>query len=119
VLYHASPKNRELQACTNSLEMQNLKIGRILSTRWVASSFHSVSAVWQDCEALVRHYTNAKDDCSKDKKDRSMYEEGLLKKVTTVKFVLNLGLMCDALQQPIFAEPGIAKIQHKSVQCQQ
>jgi hypothetical protein len=73
VMYRASPKNsRELQACTNSLEMQLLKTGRILSTRWVASSFRSVSAVRQDYEALVRHFTNAKDDCSRDKKDRSI-----------------------------------------------
>jgi hypothetical protein len=79
VLYHASPKNRrELQACANSLEMQLLKIGRILSTHWVSSSFCSVSAIWQDYEALIHHFTNAKDDCSRDKKDRSMYE-GLLK----------------------------------------
>jgi hypothetical protein len=99
VLYHASPKNSgELQACSNSLEMQLLKIGRILSTCWVASSFCSVSAVWQDYEALVCYFTNAKDDCSRDKKDRSMYE-GLLKKITTVEFVLDLGLMCDALQE--------------------
>jgi hypothetical protein len=79
--------SRELQACAKRLEMQLLKIGRILITRWVASSFRSVSAVWQDYEALVRHFTNAKDDCSRDKKDRSMYE-GLLKKITTVEFVL-------------------------------
>jgi hypothetical protein len=46
VLYHASSKNgRELKACANSLEMQLLKIGRTLNTRWVASSFNSVSAV--------------------------------------------------------------------------
>jgi hypothetical protein len=99
VPYHASPKNsRELQACANSLETQLLKIGRILSTHWVASSFHSVSAVWHDYEALMCHFTNAKDDCSRDNKNRSMYE-GLLKKITTVEFVLDLGLMCDALQE--------------------
>jgi hypothetical protein len=44
------------------------------------------------------HFTNAKDDCSRDKKDRSTYE-GLLKKITTVEFVLDVGLMCDALQE--------------------
>jgi hypothetical protein len=99
VLYHASPKiSRELQAFANSLEMRLLNIGRILSTRWIPFSFHSVSAVWQDYEALVRHFTNAKDDCSRDKKDRSMYE-GLLKKIATVEFVLDLGLMCEALQE--------------------
>jgi hypothetical protein len=93
VLYHASPENS-----ANSLEMQLLKIGRILSACWVAFSFHSVSAVWQDYEALVRHFTNSRDDCSRDKKDRSMYEV-LLKKITTVEFVLDLGLMCDTLQE--------------------
>jgi hypothetical protein len=99
VLYHASPKNsREIQASANSLKMKLLKSGGIVSTRWVASSFHSVSAVWQEYEALVRHCTNAKDDCSRDKTDRNTYE-GLLKKITTVEFVLDLGLMCDALQE--------------------
>jgi hypothetical protein len=58
----------------------------------------SLCTVWQDYEALVRHFTNAKGECSRDKKDRSMYE-GLLKKITTVEFVLDLGLMCDALQE--------------------
>jgi hypothetical protein len=46
----------------------------------------------------VRHFTIAKDDSSRDKKDRSMYE-GLLKKITIAEFVLYLGLMCDALQE--------------------
>jgi hypothetical protein len=46
----------------------------------------------------VRHFINAKYDCSSDKKDGSMYE-GLLKKITTVEFVLDLGLMCDTLQE--------------------
>jgi hypothetical protein len=78
--------------------MQLLKTGRILSTRWVASSFRLVSAVWQDYEALVSHFTNVKNNCSREKKDRSTYE-GLVKKITTVEFVLDLGLMCDALQE--------------------
>ncbi|XP_030046369.1 E3 SUMO-protein ligase KIAA1586-like [Microcaecilia unicolor] len=99
VLYHASPKNgRELQLCANTLDIQLLKIGRILSTRWVASSFRSVSAVWQDYEALVLHFEEAKKDCTRDSKDRSMYD-GLQRKITSVEFVLDLGLMCDALQE--------------------
>jgi hypothetical protein len=53
VIYHASPKNiRELHECAKLLEIQLLKIGRILSTRWVASSFHSVSAVWENFESF-------------------------------------------------------------------
>jgi hypothetical protein len=46
VVYHASLKNsRELRECAKLLEIQLLKIGRILSTQWVAPSFCSVSAV--------------------------------------------------------------------------
>lgn len=99
VTYHASPKNaRELQECAATLELQLLKIGRILSTRWVASSFRTVSAVWQDFEALVHHFQEAKEDSRRSKTDRCLYE-GLLRKITSCEFVLDLGLMCDALQE--------------------
>lgn len=99
VLYHASPKNsRELQACASSLEAQLLKIGRVLSTRWVASSFRSVLAVWQSYRVLVRHFEEAKQDTTRDKTERCMYE-GLLRKITSTNFLLDLGLMCDALQE--------------------
>jgi hypothetical protein len=70
------------------LDIQFLKTGRILSTRWVASSFRYVSAVWQDCESLVLHFEEAKSDQIGDKKDSYTYE-GLLKKITLVKFVLD------------------------------
>jgi hypothetical protein len=46
----------------------------------------------------VGHFTNSKNNCSRDKKDKSIYE-GLLKKITTVEFVLDSGLMCGALQE--------------------
>ena len=98
-LYHASPKNsRELQICANLLEVQLLKVGRILSTRWVASSFRSVSAVWENYEALVEHFDQAKQDTSRDQKERCMYQ-GLQRKITSTEFVLDLALMCDALQE--------------------
>ena len=45
-LYHASPKNsRELHSCAEILEVELLKIGRVLSKQWVSSSFRSVFAV--------------------------------------------------------------------------
>jgi hypothetical protein len=81
VLYHASPKNaRELEVCATTLDVQLLKIGRILSTHWVASSFRSVSAVWQDYEALVLHSEEVKSDQTRDNGDRCTYE-GLFKKI--------------------------------------
>ena len=44
-LYHASAKNRrELTECCQELALQCLNIGR---TRWVASSYRTIKAVWQ------------------------------------------------------------------------
>ncbi|KAF3857412.1 hypothetical protein F7725_009271, partial [Dissostichus mawsoni] len=52
-LYSQSNKNsRELLEAAQEVGSQVLKIGRVLSTRWVASSFRSVKAVWTSYEAL-------------------------------------------------------------------
>jgi hypothetical protein len=45
-----------------------LKIGGVLGTRWVASSFWSVMAVWQDYKALVLHFEESNNDKNSDKK---------------------------------------------------
>ena len=98
-LYHASPKNsRELKTCAHLLEEEIFKIGRILSTRWVASSFRSVSATWNSFVALVEHFKIASSDATRDEKERSTFS-GLLKKITSTAFVLDLALLCDALQE--------------------
>jgi hypothetical protein len=69
VVYHASPKNaRELQSCATMLDMQILKIGRVLGIRRVASSVQIVMAVWQDYKALMLHSKEAKNDKNRDKK---------------------------------------------------
>jgi hypothetical protein len=92
VVYHSSPKDaRELQSCTTMLDVQILKIGRVLGTRWVASSFRSVMAVWQDYKALALHFEEAKNDKNMDKK-RCTYEV-LLRKIISVEFILDLRLM--------------------------
>ena len=71
VLYQTSAKHtRELQVSANLLETQLLKIGGILSTRWVTSSLRSVSAVWESFEALVDHFQTASQDVkTRDGKD--------------------------------------------------
>ena len=44
--YSMSPKNvRQLAKCAAELVVEIRKIGKILDTRWVASSFHTVSTV--------------------------------------------------------------------------
>ena len=92
VVYHVPKNSRELQICANLLNAQLLKVGRILSTRWVASSFRSVSAVFESYEVLVNHFDEARQDVTQDKKDKSMYD-GLLRKITDANFILDLGLM--------------------------
>lgn len=51
-LYHTSPKNQvELRQCATELDVQLLYIGKMLDTRWVASSLRTVRAVWQSFAA--------------------------------------------------------------------
>ena len=46
-LYSRSPKNqRELIECSSAVCEQVTRVGRLLDTRWVASSFRTVKAVW-------------------------------------------------------------------------
>jgi hypothetical protein len=57
---HHKKNARELQSCATMLDMQILKTGRVLCPRWVASSFGSVMAVWQDYKAALLHVEEAK-----------------------------------------------------------
>ena len=99
VIYHASPKNsRELHLCAELLGAELLKIGRILSTRWVSSSLRTVLAMWNNFESLVYHFEEAMHDPTRDKNDECTYDD-LKRKITSTEFLLDLGLMCDALQE--------------------
>lgn len=81
-LFHQSPKNQnELKKAASSLEVQILKIGRILSVRWVASSKRTVNAVINNFSALCEHFNLASTDSTRDSKERSKYC-GLFKMIT-------------------------------------
>lgn len=98
-IYSQSPKNqRELQDCAQDLDVQLRKIGKMLSVRWVASSFRSVSAVHNNYAALYHHFISAADDIKRDSKTRETFR-GLAKILTSEQFVLNLGLMLDSLSE--------------------
>ncbi|KAJ8878638.1 hypothetical protein PR048_019221 [Dryococelus australis] len=73
-IYHASPKN------ARELKLQHSR------------------TVWQNYEAMVLHFEEAKEDRTRNKKDSAMYE-GLLRKISSIEFILGLGLMCDSLQE--------------------
>ena len=98
-LYSASPKNKmELQNAAQSLETELLKIGKMLDTRWVASSYRAVSAVMKSYVALTEHSKSASRDSKRDGREKSKYL-GMLSYLTSKSFVLNLTLMADALQE--------------------
>ncbi|XP_078509084.1 E3 SUMO-protein ligase KIAA1586-like [Lissotriton helveticus] len=98
-LFATSVKNRlELKECAEVLDIQLCRIGRVLDTRWVASSFRTVEAVWNAYPALYKHVTSAAVDASRDSSNRNMYT-GLGRRLSSIQFVANLGLMYDALQE--------------------
>jgi hypothetical protein len=80
------------------LDCEILKIGRILSVRWVASSRRTVNAVLKNYPALCEHFNRASTDMSRDARERSKYD-GLKKMITSVEFVANLNAMSDALDE--------------------
>lgn len=98
-LYHLSPKNQnELKKAAASLEAQILRIGRILSVRWVASSKRTINAVLHNYQALCEHFETASKDLTRDTKERAKYN-GLLNIMTDVQFLKNLHAMSDALDE--------------------
>jgi hypothetical protein len=96
LLYHRSPKNQdELITCAQSLHCQLLKKGRVLSARWVASSYRTVKAIWQSYKALWEHFCKASADDSRSSAERAKYER--LKKILGSTFIENLGLLLGTL----------------------
>jgi hypothetical protein len=101
VLYSRSPKaQKQLEAAAEHVDVQLKKIGRVLNTRWVASSFRTVAAVWQDFEALADHFKEAADPRSTqyDSGNANKYI-GFRKKLCSPQFVADLALMYDSLQE--------------------
>lgn len=87
---------REFRKCAESLEKRILKIGKIFTIRWVESSFRTVRAVWNNIAILHKHFIDASLDNTRDTKERSKYL-GLNKMLTSNEFILNLGMLYDAL----------------------
>jgi hypothetical protein len=92
-LYSMSPKNQtELKKCAAELEGVFSQIGRVLDTRWAASSLRTVMAVWKSFPALAGHFS------SERSRDASKFK-GLHKTLTSRAFVHNLAIMIDALTE--------------------
>ena len=79
-----------------ALSVKLNSIGRILGTRWVSSSARSVMAVWNNYAALHQHFHESSLDLRRNGGDRAQYA-GLKNKLCDINFILNMGLMLDAL----------------------
>ena len=98
-LYSRSPKNqRELNECSSAVHEQVKKIGRLLDTRWVASSYRTVKAVWCSYESLCKHFETASQDLHRHSTERAMFN-GMGKRIQSPEFLIDLGLMFDTLYE--------------------
>ena len=79
-----------------ALSVKLNSIGRILGTRWVSSSAQSVMAVWNNYAALYQHFHESSLGLRRNGGDRAQYA-GLKNKLCDINFILNMGLMLDAL----------------------
>lgn len=97
--YSMSPKNqRELAEVAEALNIELLKIGKVFSIRWVASSYRTVKAVWQNLPALFKHFSNAATDSGRSQSERASFV-GLATYLSSLDFLSNLALMLDVLAE--------------------
>lgn len=97
--FSQSTKNRqEIEAVAAELNTQLLRIGRILDVRWVSSSLRSVRAVWTAHRALFVYLDAGAEDGTREATQRATMR-GLANRLSSKQFVLDLGLMHDALEE--------------------
>src|SRR6218665_1380084 len=70
-----APWIRLWRQVASSLETQILKIGRIFSVRWVASSMHTVNSVVANYAALCEHFNRASNDPVRDGKEKKQIQQ--------------------------------------------
>ncbi|KAJ8879717.1 hypothetical protein PR048_020325 [Dryococelus australis] len=98
-LYNNSPKNqRQLAECAAQLDQQVKKIGKVLSTRWVASSFRTKSVVRYSFASLYNHFFASKDDKNRSPIEREM-SSGLIRQLSSSEFLMDLAIMYDILAE--------------------
>ena len=105
-----SGRQKRLNTEALELDIQLKKIGRVLSTRWVASSFRTFSAVWNNFEALAAHFEASSNPTSDQYESelRSKYC-GMRMKLCSPQFVEDLGLMHDCPEELKFLSESLQR----------
>lgn len=97
--YSMSAKNsRELAEAADAVSVELLKIGKVFSIRWVASTVRTVRAVWQNYPALFEHFSKAAVDKTRSSSEQANFS-GLANQLSSEIFVKNLALMFDTLSE--------------------
>lgn len=98
-MHHQSTKNaRLLSEAASAVHISLLKIGKIFTIRWVASSYSAVQAVWKDFPTLAQQMRAASEDRTYTDPERKKYT-GMLNRLTRTGFVTDLATMRDVLQE--------------------
>ena len=74
------------------------KIGKVLDTRWVSSSFRTVNAVLASYSSPAEHFRQESQHTTRASRERAKFT-GLLRYLQSTAFVRNLSLMADALEE--------------------
>ena len=95
--YSQSPKaQRELDDIAGSLGIQLQRIGKVFDVRWAASSYQTLSAVWQSYPALHSFFSTSA--FSQTSKHRAV-SSGLKSTLAAPEFVHSLAVLLDALEE--------------------
>lgn len=86
-IYHQSNKNQNklLETVAKDLEIEIIKIGRVMGPRWAACSLQAATAVWHAYPVLYMHFSNS--------------HSGLAKRLANINFLQDLALMIDILEE--------------------
>eukprot|EP00795_Rhopilema_esculentum_P011221 gene11221-21405_t len=96
-VYSQSPKmQRELSNIASGIDTELRKVGRLLTTRWVASSYRAVASLGQNYSALLKHFEKVAN--ASENSENAMYK-GLLCTMQTKQFAEDIGLLKDCLGQ--------------------
>ena len=70
----------------------------MLDTRWVASSFRTVKAVWSSYQSLCRHFETAAQDDARSATERATFD-GMARRIHSPEFLIDLAVMYDTLYE--------------------
>ncbi|XP_037700315.1 E3 SUMO-protein ligase KIAA1586 homolog [Choloepus didactylus] len=86
-IYHHSNKNQNklLETVAKELEIEIIKIGRVMGPRWAACSLQAATAVWHAYPVLYMHFSHS--------------FSGLAKRLANIHFLQDLALMIDILEE--------------------